>query len=99
VDVLPIELVAELLAITREALSNVARHAAADHATVRLDTGGEALTLEIRDDGRGFDVRQAAERGHHGIANIRARSEALGGTFAIESGPGGGTTIIIGIPH
>jgi signal transduction histidine kinase len=99
VETLPIELVAELLAITREALSNIARHAAAGHATVRLDTSDDGLALEVSDDGRGFEVERAAPGGHHGIANIRARSEALGGTFSVKSAAGGGTTIIIQVPH
>ncbi len=96
---LPIELVADLLAITREALSNVARHASAGRATVRLDASDDGLELLVSDDGRGFDVDHASEGGHLGIANIRARSEALGGTFSLQSAAGGGTTIIIRVPH
>jgi signal transduction histidine kinase len=96
---LPIEVVAELLAITREALSNIARHAAATHATVRLEASPTELELEVSDDGRGFDAGRAADRGHHGLANIRARSEALGGTFSVTSARGGGSTIIIGVPR
>jgi signal transduction histidine kinase len=99
VEALPIEPVAELLAITREALSNIARHAAAGNAAVRLDAGDDALVLQITDDGRGFDVERANVRGHHGLANIRARSEALGATFSVQSSPAaGGTTIIIRVP-
>jgi signal transduction histidine kinase len=100
VEGLAIELVAELLTISREALSNIARHAAASRATVRLGIEADGLSLHVSDDGRGFDVDRAGERGHHGIANIRARSEALGGTFSVASTPGGGgTTIIIRVPH
>ncbi len=93
----PLETVAELLAITREALSNTARHAGAGscHLSLALENG--RLRLEIRDDGRGFDAGAAAERGHHGLANMRARAEALGGTFDVTSAPGGGTSIIVGI--
>jgi len=98
IETLPIEFVAELLAVTREALSNIARHASANHAGVRLDAGPESLSLEITDDGRGFRGGPTPERGHHGLANIRARCEALGGSFAIESGPGRGTRIILTIP-
>jgi signal transduction histidine kinase len=96
---LPIELVAELLAITREALSNVARHAAATTASVRATMADEELRLEIEDDGRGFDVRRAAERGHHGLANMRARTGAVGGTFELTSTAGVGTRIIVSIPR
>ncbi len=99
IDALSIELVAELLAVTREALSNVARHASAANASVRLTTTGADLELEIHDDGRGFDLGRATERGHHGIGNMRTRIEALGGSFAVESAAGGGTTIIVRVPH
>jgi nitrate/nitrite-specific signal transduction histidine kinase len=96
---LPIETVAELLALTREALSNVARHAAASHAWVRLDADADAIRLELADDGRGFDASRAAERGHHGLANMRSRADALGADFGVESGPGAGTRIIVTLPR
>ena len=92
---LPIETVAELLAITREALSNVARHARATTCHVRLEAGGEELRLEITDDGRGFDAARAPARGHHGLANMRSRAEALRATYDLGSAPGGGTRIIV----
>ena len=98
VDALPIEVVAELLAVSREALSNIARHASATHAGVRLESSPDGLRLEITDDGRGFDSGRSVERGHHGLSNIRARSEALGGSFAVESAPDHGTRIILAIP-
>ena len=96
---LPIETVAELLALTREALSNVARHAAASHAWVRLDADADTIRLELADDGRGFDASRAAERGHHGLANMRSRADALGADFGVESEPGAGTRIIVTLPR
>lgn len=92
---LPIETVAELLAVVREALSNIARHAQANAASVTLLTSGGPLRLEIADDGRGFDAEHGAERGHHGLANMRARIESLGGRFEVESMPESGTRIIV----
>ncbi len=92
---LPIETVAELLAVVRETLSNTARHARASLTTVTLSTAGGALRLEIADDGRGFDPGRGAERGHHGLANMRARVESLGGQFDVESMPEAGTRIIV----
>jgi signal transduction histidine kinase len=92
---LPIETVAELLAITREALSNVARHAGATSCHVRLVADGDELRLEITDDGRGFDPTRAPARGHHGLANMRTRAEALRATYDLGSAPGGGTRIIV----
>jgi signal transduction histidine kinase len=96
---LPIEVVAELLAVTREALSNIARHASATSASVELGASSRELRLELSDNGRGFDVKTAAEHGHHGLANMRARIEALTGTFKVSSGPVTGTRIIISLPR
>ncbi|MDQ2674347.1 MAG: GAF domain-containing sensor histidine kinase [Chloroflexota bacterium] len=95
---LPLETVAELLAITREALSNVARHADATTCHVALSSETGSLRLEIADDGRGFDGRRDAERGHHGLANMRARASALGADYEIASGPDGGTRMILTLP-
>lgn len=95
---LPIETVAELLAITREALSNVARHARATSCEVRVASTREALRLEIEDDGSGFDPSAARERGHDGLANMRVRAEALGGQLEIRSEGTVGTRIIVTLP-
>ncbi len=92
---LPIETVAELLALTREALSNVARHAAASHARVWLQADERVVRLELADDGRGFDAAPSAERGHHGLANMRSRAEAIGAGFEVASTQGSGTRIIV----
>ncbi|HVM24096.1 MAG TPA: GAF domain-containing sensor histidine kinase [Candidatus Limnocylindrales bacterium] len=97
VERLPIETVAEVLAITREALSNVARHAGASTTRIALVTDAERVRLEMTDDGRGFAAEHDPDRGHHGLANMRARAEALGGTFALRSTPGRGTRIIIAL--
>ena len=97
---LPIELVAELLAVTREALSNIARHASATQAGVRLVARAPA-TSAWRSPTMAAASRstQAAARGHHGIGNIRARIAALGGTFACGPSPGEGTAIMVRAPH
>jgi signal transduction histidine kinase len=95
---LPLTIVADLLAIAREALANVARHAKARNATVQLTTAGGVVRLEISDDGRGLRPDETVARGHNGLANMRARAEALGGTFEIESGPAAGTRIIVAVP-
>ena len=93
------EVVAELLAISREALANVARHSGAEHTSIRLGASGTDVRLEIADDGQGIDpgVKQAG--GHHGVANMRGRAEALGGHFDLVSGTGAGTRIIVSIPR
>ena len=98
-DELPIETVAELLAIAREALANVARHSGAQHASVRVDVRDDRVRLDIEDDGRGLASGAAAPGGHHGLANMRARAEALGGSFDVRGGPTTGTRIIVAVPR
>lgn len=98
VDQLPMELVAELLAVTREALSNVARHAMASQVTINLSLDSGGLRLELSDDGKGFDATAHAASGHHGLANMAARIAALRGTFTTRSKPAAGTRIMIAIP-
>jgi signal transduction histidine kinase len=98
-DGLPIEVVAELLAIAREALANVARHSAAQRAWVRIAPLNGDIRLEIEDDGRGLEHYHVAhEAGHHGLANMRARATALRGAFATEPREGGGARIIVTVP-
>lgn len=96
---LSMEIMAELLAIAREALANVARHAGAAHVSVGLSASDNTFRLEIADDGRGLKLGAVAASGHHGLANMRKRAEVLGGTFDIRSGEGEGTHIVVVIPR
>jgi signal transduction histidine kinase len=83
-----------------EALQNIFKYAAADHAHIDLGFDGAQLWFSIRDDGVGFDPA-AVERGA-GLQNIADRLDALDGTLRIESRPGGGTTLhgcLPGIPQ
>ncbi|HET7495611.1 MAG TPA: GAF domain-containing sensor histidine kinase [Candidatus Limnocylindrales bacterium] len=95
---LPAHTRGELLHIAREALSNVARHAQASKVRVVLATEDHAVRLEIDDDGRGFEQTAPALDGHFGLANMRDRAGALGGSLAIDSRRPGGTRIIVRIP-
>ena len=96
---LPLATVADLLAIAREALANIARHSEAGHATIGLSSPGRSVRLEIADDGRGLRTGADVPRGHHGLANMRARAEGLGGILDIDTGDGAGTRIIVVIPR
>jgi signal transduction histidine kinase len=82
---------ADILQLTREALSNVGRHAQAATCRVSLYRIDDRLMLEIDDDGQGFDPE--TNRRGDGLTNLEARVRALGGTFSVESTPGKGTTI------
>jgi signal transduction histidine kinase len=88
----------ELLRIAQEALTNALDHAAAAHITVDLCYEGEAVTLAVHDDGRGFDVPSApgAEDGHFGLAGMRERAAALG-AFTLDSNPGAGTKVQVAV--
>lgn len=82
-----------LQAVTREALSNVARHAQATLVVVTLRAIGEGIELSISDDGRGFDVPASGEGGRLGLSGMRTRVALLGGELRVESAPGGPTTV------
>lgn len=90
--------VAQVLRFTREALSNVARHATASQVEVRLDAREGGAELRIVDDGRGFDTTAPPPPGHHGLSNMRARAVELGATLDVTSRPGGGTTVRLWVP-
>jgi signal transduction histidine kinase len=85
--------------VTQESLSNIVRHSGVLHASVKLEYGPEILDLEIKDEGEGFTPgRIFQSQGEFGITGMRERVEALGGSFAILSMPGQGTTVRAMIP-
>jgi signal transduction histidine kinase len=83
-----------LLAVLREALANVARHAGARSVEVTL-TGGPTVDLTVEDDGVGLPERRRAPTvsGGHGLANMADRATTIGGTFSVNSREGGGTRL------
>jgi len=95
---LPPEADHELVQIAREALSNVARHSGASHATVAVRVIADTLTLTVEDDGVGFEPGRRLDGSHFGLANLRDRAGSFGGTLGIESEPGSGTRIIVRLP-
>jgi len=88
----------QLLQLAREALSNVARHAGASRVSVELTAVDGMLRLIISDDGRGFDPTANRGPAHHGLNNMRARAESLGGTLTMDSQPSAGTRVIFQVP-
>jgi signal transduction histidine kinase len=91
-----------LYRIAQEALSNVRKHARADHAWVTMDgTEDGQVRLQVRDNGVGFDPGQASRllaEGHFGLAGMRERVTFVGGRFDVRSAPGQGTTIEVAMP-
>jgi len=85
----------EILRVAQEAIHNVKKHAQAKHLSVQLDYGPAEVALEVRDDGRGFAVKEesTAEPGHYGLTGMRERAAAIGGTLEVTSAPGEGTTL------
>jgi PAS domain S-box-containing protein len=81
--------------LVQEALTNIARHAQVDEATVRLSTHQGTLLIEVEDLGTGFDVESAlAASGSSGLAGMRERAVLLGGRLTLDSRPGSGTRLI-----
>lgn len=90
---MPAWIEAGLSMVLREAATNIARHAQANEALIRIDSGSEAVVMEVVDDGRGG----VAANGN-GLAGMRERVLALGGELQIESPKGQGTRLKIRIP-
>ncbi|APU16871.1 MULTISPECIES: sensor histidine kinase [Actinoalloteichus] len=91
-----------LLRAAQEALANVAKHANAGRVGLTLSYMEDLVTLDVRDDGRGFDpdARPAggSASGGFGLAGMRQRVQRLAGRLDIESEPGGGTAISASVP-
>ena len=90
-----------LLRVVQSAASNVRLHASATTATVTLGFLPDAVTLDVYDDGAGFDPAAAAppsDAGGYGLRAMRQRVEQLGGTFSVESAPGEGTIVAAQLP-
>ena len=87
---------ADLVQLTREALSNVGKHAQAATCRVSLHRDGDQAILEIDDDGQGFDP--AAPHTGLGLRNLNERGAAIGGRVIVESKAGEGTTVRFTIP-
>ncbi|MFE3460002.1 sensor histidine kinase [Nocardiopsis aegyptia] len=99
-DGLPDPVGAALLRIAQGALANVREHSGATRVVVSLARIGDRATLDVRDDGVGFDpAAPGATLGRgFGLGAARARVEELGGSLAVESAPGEGTGISVSIP-
>ena len=83
---------AALYRVGGEALANVARHADARRATIRLVATPDSISLLVEDDGRGFDPSEVPDD-RHGLVGMRERVEMLGGALRVDSSPGQGTRV------
>ncbi|MDQ6806274.1 MAG: ATP-binding protein [Actinomycetota bacterium] len=91
-----------LMALIREALSNVREHSRAREVTVSISSVASGVTAEVTDDGVGFEPEttlvRAARDGHLGLVGMHERVRMLGGRTHIESRPGGPTVISVNLP-
>ena len=79
--------------ILQEALTNVARHAAATHVTVALRQDEDGASLFLRDDGRGLPAAELDAPRSFGLIGMQERASEFGGQVDIQSAPGGGTVV------
>jgi signal transduction histidine kinase/ActR/RegA family two-component response regulator len=85
----------------RELLLNVAKHAGTNQAILTLDVTDHQLQIAVKDKGKGFntDSLEPTQPGHHfGLFSVKERMEELGGWLRVESTPGRGTTVTLGLP-
>ena len=95
----PVSCCEAVLRVLKEALSNVAHHAQAQHTWIRTTCSDTAFALEIRDDGIGFDPQLVTtQAGHYGLLGLRERARLLGGHLELMSTPGKGTTLLLCLP-
>ncbi|HUF99985.1 MAG TPA: GAF domain-containing protein [Ilumatobacter sp.] len=85
----------DVVAVIRESLSNVARHASATSVEVLVRADGDGVTISVSDNGVGLSVKAGAGRG---LSNLSERADQRGGSFAASGSEGGGTTAIWVVP-
>lgn len=95
-QIAPLRLVASadltVFRFVQEALTNVGKYARAHQVRVCLAQSEQAVTVQVQDDGVGFDLA-ASMVGHHGLAGMRFRVESLGGQMVVQTTPGQGTCV------
>lgn len=90
------ELETALYRVVQEGLTNIAKHAGATQVTVSVRGHDHVVSLNVEDDGRGFEVSGPALG--LGLVSMRERAELVGGSLRVESTPGQGTTLVVEVP-
>jgi len=88
----------QLQRIVQESLTNVRKHANAEHVWVKLQLIPNRVEMTIADDGQGFDPRLPRGRHYVGLASMRERVQSLRGSFTLATSPGQGTRITVTTP-
>lgn len=84
--------------IISEALFNIVQHAQAANVSLTARGSAEELWIEIKDDGKGFDLDNIGQDGHYGLVGMQERAQQLGGACDVFSQPNQGTSIKVVIP-
>ncbi len=84
--------------VYQEALTNIVRHSDANNVDIRFEKSGDGLSLSIKDDGVGFDIKKAYNSNSFGLTGMRERVNEWGGEFKINGAPGKGTQVFISVP-
>lgn len=92
------ESAAAMYRVVQESLSNITKYAQAQNVSVQLFAAGNEVTLEISDDGVGFDPRLLRGTPGFGLRGLVERARGLGGWAEISSAPGRGTTVMFSVP-
>jgi two-component system sensor histidine kinase UhpB len=99
---LPAEISISLFRITQEAINNVLRHADASKVEIEISLQAGSITLQVRDDGKGFDPQHASQSAlpdqRLGLLGVRERAELLDGQLDLLSSPGQGTCLTVRLP-
>lgn len=93
------EVATGIFRICQEALTNVARHAEAKKVLISLELDVDRIYVQIADDGKGFDLATAQNKGSFGLLGMHERARSLNGTLKIVSSIKNGTTIVVSLPY
>jgi signal transduction histidine kinase len=86
--------------VAQESLQNIAKHSQAQHVNLSLRAADEYVRLSVSDDGAGFNAETAGKKPmSFGLAGMRERAALLGGTLALRSVPGKGTSVVLQLPR
>jgi signal transduction histidine kinase len=95
---LPIVIEEELYRIAQEGLNNVVKHARARQVRIHIQYNEKSISLEMMDDGQGFDPKTTDQSGGFGLQGMAERVQRLGGSLEIESAPMQGTHLRVTVP-
>jgi PAS domain S-box-containing protein len=87
-----------LFRIVQESLTNIARYAQATHVVITIKSSREDITIEVRDDGKGFDTHAIPTKQSFGLMGMKERALSVSGKVEVASSPGAGTVVLVDIP-